>query len=195
MSPNDSNKIKKKNVASESLWKSDDFRLSMSVLCGIVLVSALCYLTPVKSFTIEPLAALMETSKETKEKLPAKKTNFWTGVYSLGRVMMSLARKDEFVDSEIDIEYNGQLLTISTSGEVEDEKTAKNFFKKKEAKLKDAIVMQSSEVTGDDVIKTEGVNQFKSQIVTSLNRYFDDESIVTNIYFKKFVLFSEKIED
>ena len=185
------------------LWNSEDFLLSISILFGTAFVALLCYFTPVKDFTIKPLAELINRStsshkiKKTRGFAKASKNNanFWTGIYSLGNIVMNLSRKNEYVDSAIDIEYNGQMLTISTSGNVQDEKSANNYFKKQEAKLKDAIVMQSSDFNGNQINNTFGVDEFKSELVTSLNRHFQDESVITNIYFRRLVLFSDQLSD
>ncbi len=194
---------KNPNKIKAHFWNFDDFLLSFSILFGTIFVAILCYFTPVKDFTIKPLAKLIngntssEKNKKTKgfAKAAIHTENFWSGIYSLGNVVMNLGRKNEYLDSAIDIEYNGQMLTISTSGDVRDEKSANYYFKKQEAKLKDAIVMQSSVFDGNQINNSFGIDEFKSDLVNSLNRHFHDESVITNIYFRRFVLFSDQLTD
>jgi flagellar basal body-associated protein FliL len=176
-------------------WQNEEFVISGTILGAIFGAVLICYFTPVSEYTVKPITAMLGLKNSKKTSDNTEDGNFWTGIYTLSEVMMSLGKKGEYLDTTIDLEYNGQILTISSSGVVSDEETAGRFLKSKEGQLRDAILMDSSSFNGKDFKHKSGINQLKEKMTRSLNNYFDDQDVVVNIFFQSFVLFSEQMED
>ncbi|MBN8548284.1 MAG: flagellar basal body-associated FliL family protein [Deltaproteobacteria bacterium] len=182
---------RKQITQKKDAWYSlsqEDTKLALTLFVGMLVVAGLCMFTPVTRLTTDSINAVL--GKNTK----GSKGGLGDGVYYLGQVLMTLRSNSEYIDSEIDLEYDGGAVTTISNGEITSASGAKKFLRGQEGKIRDAIVMESAGFTAQQVKRPGGIEHLKSQLVMAMNQSFRDEDLIKNIYFRKLLVYTEEDE-
>ena len=176
----------------ESWTKEDTILVSVLVL-GASLLLAVVLVTPVKELIITPVARLLGASDEKPSESKASKVKSSKladrGIFQFGKMLVSLAKRDEYLDSDIDLEYDLGVLRVHVDGSIEDIKGANKFCEKNKNKMKDAIINSISLVSVEDIKTNHGMDDLKIILLEAINGAMEsNRTIFTNIFFRKFLL-------
>jgi flagellar basal body-associated protein FliL len=183
-------------IVTETAWYSlqkEEWGLLIGLLCGFLVVIAICIFSPARKFTTDKIVELV--SSQGSKKGAAGKA-FGRGLYSMGEIKMSLSQREQYIDSNIVLEYDGRMLTLSSSGEIKDQATAERFFRKEEGKMRDAIILESSSFSSHDVSGASGMDDFRDSLMKAVNGSLPvDTEPITNVFFRSFVVFNGKDDE
>lgn len=170
-------------------WSKEDTILVAVLFFGASLLLAVVLVAPVKNLVIEPIANLLEGKSEVKKTVRQDVKVASKGIFQVGKMIVSLAKRDEYLDSDIDLEYDLGVLRVHVDGTIEDIKGANKFCETKKNKMKDAIINSISSVSVKDIKTPNGIDDLKVTLLESINNAMEsNRTIFTNIFFRKFLL-------
>ncbi len=180
----------KKPIPSTTTWHKEDFILGGILLGGITALVVLVLCLPAGTIDIGAatkwLASAVEQKKSGTEVETARESR---GIFVLGRVVVNVGNSNAYLDSDVNLEFDRDALSENTNGEVDDKPKAQYFFEKRRAIIKDTIITMGSEFTPDAMASRQGIEDFKSDIVSSVNLALaQNVDLVTGVFFDSFLV-------
>jgi hypothetical protein len=170
----------------KSSWKptKDDAIIAFLVLSGLAFLVAVCTLTPVKNFTIEPVAALFAKAKPPS----GMSSGYDKGLYHLAEVHVAIGRREEFFDGDFDIEYDRTALRAAHTLRNKDDEL--DYLESVDSRIRDTIVTGFSDFSFEERSGMTAMERGKETLVTTTNEAIgSDSDIVTNVYVRRFIVF------
>lgn len=170
-------------------WSNEDTIIAGSFFVGFGVLTLVVFMTPLREIATGSVASLApEAQQDSTTALKARKGNA-RGMFRFGRLVVSLGEHDEYLDSDLDIEYDMGVMRVHADGTIEDIKGANKFCEKNKNKMKDAIISAVSMVSVGDIKSVNGYDDFKTVILDAVNEAMsENENIFTNVFFRKFLL-------
>jgi hypothetical protein len=158
----------------------DDLLMVAVLSIGIIALGTVALYASSASLSIKsPTVTLAKSVVSSKAQTEGK------GVYALGKIEMTVGSSDGFLDAEVILEYDRALLREQRGTFSQQEKDEKSYLNSISGKIRDAIVMNLSDIAKIDA----DVRLIKQGMADVINdRVMQGEEVVTTIYFTRYMM-------
>ncbi len=170
-------------------WSREDTLIVSSLVGGLSFLFLIVFITPMREIALGNPATIEKSEEEQGANTGGRASKDEKGVYRFGKLVVSLGAHDEYLDSDLDIEYDMGVMRIHADGSVEDIKSANKFCDRNKTRMKDAIIAAVSSISVQQIKAVGGMSDFKSAILEAVNEAVSGQGgMFTNVFFRKFLL-------